>query len=236
MPTVSSESAYDTTPQRLSMPYEGLKPYTPQYDAGMRTEPPVSVPSARRHSPAATAAAAPPELPPGARGACNGYAGLATGPYIEWVFRAPMANSSQLLRDEIHAPASRRRSTTVASKGARYSASMRLAHVVRTPFIAMFSLMLTDQSCSGPARSGGRSNTCVSALYGSCGPLWKPRTTRGTRRGHVMADEATSMPRGGGFFPRWRPCPCGCVCVRRGRRRWLCACRAGRGARMCVQR
>ena len=56
MPTVSSESAYDTTPQRLSMPYEGLKPYTPQYDAGLRTEPPVSVRGARRPGDAGGAA------------------------------------------------------------------------------------------------------------------------------------------------------------------------------------
>src|SRR5690606_34986717 len=38
----------------------GLNPTTPQYDAGTRTEPMVSVPSARLHKPAATAAALPP--------------------------------------------------------------------------------------------------------------------------------------------------------------------------------
>ena len=40
----------------------------PQNEAGWRIEPPVSVPVAPRQSPAATAAADPPELPPGTRG------------------------------------------------------------------------------------------------------------------------------------------------------------------------
>src|SRR4051812_17575340 len=34
------------TPQRERRPYEGLKPTTPVYAAGSRTEPPVSVPRA----------------------------------------------------------------------------------------------------------------------------------------------------------------------------------------------
>ena len=37
----------------------------PQKDAGWRIDPPVSVPSAAMHWPAATAAAEPPEEPPG---------------------------------------------------------------------------------------------------------------------------------------------------------------------------
>ena len=42
-------------------------PAMPQKAAGWRIEPPVSVPVAPRHSRAATAAAEPPELPPGTR-------------------------------------------------------------------------------------------------------------------------------------------------------------------------
>ena len=40
-------------------------PTMPQSDAGWRMEPPVSLPSAQSASPAATAAAEPPLLPPG---------------------------------------------------------------------------------------------------------------------------------------------------------------------------
>lgn len=45
-PTVSREFAYATTPERETSPYDGLKPKTPQYAAGSRIEPPVSVPRA----------------------------------------------------------------------------------------------------------------------------------------------------------------------------------------------
>ena len=48
-----------------------------QYDAGVRIEPPVSVPSAAKHKPAETAAADPPDEPPGLRSMAQG---LRTGP------------------------------------------------------------------------------------------------------------------------------------------------------------
>lgn len=71
----------------LIIPYEGLRPAIPQYEAGRRVEPPVSVDSALKdvqpsdlafehligdsahtsHMEAATAAALPPELPPAER-------------------------------------------------------------------------------------------------------------------------------------------------------------------------
>ncbi len=45
-------------------PSEGFKPTIPQKAAGMRTEPPISVPSAKGTQPLATAAPEPPEEPP----------------------------------------------------------------------------------------------------------------------------------------------------------------------------
>eukprot|EP00955_Chlamydomonas_euryale_P053469 355515-Chlamydomonas_euryale.AAC.13 len=54
-------------PERDTRPYVGFKPTTPQKCAGWRIEPPVSVPSAATHSRAATAAAEPPDEPPGTR-------------------------------------------------------------------------------------------------------------------------------------------------------------------------
>lgn len=59
-------------------PLDGLNPTTPQCAAGMRTEPAPSPPCARGPSPAATAAAAPPEEPPGVRVRSQGF--LAGGP------------------------------------------------------------------------------------------------------------------------------------------------------------
>ena len=46
VPTVSSEDANAIRPYRLTSPYVGFSPTTPHRDAGWRTEPPVSVPSA----------------------------------------------------------------------------------------------------------------------------------------------------------------------------------------------
>ena len=54
------------------MPNEGLSVYTPHQAAGIRSDPPRSLPSSRADSPAATAAAAPPEEPPGVRPASQG--------------------------------------------------------------------------------------------------------------------------------------------------------------------
>ena len=58
-PTWSSELPKATTPKRLTRPYVGSRPTTPQRAAGWRIEPPVSLPSETRHSPAETAAAEP---------------------------------------------------------------------------------------------------------------------------------------------------------------------------------
>ncbi len=86
----------------------------PHSDAGCRTEPPVSVPSAKSASSAATAAAEPPDDPPGTRERSHG---LRTGLYAEFSFELPIANSSQFVLPSMTAPACRSRVTTVASKG-----------------------------------------------------------------------------------------------------------------------
>src|SRR5699024_10727130 len=53
-------------------PFDGLKPDSPQADAGMRMEPPPSEPVASGTRPAASAAALPPEEPPGEYAVCHG--------------------------------------------------------------------------------------------------------------------------------------------------------------------
>ena len=52
------------TPARLTRPNVGMRPTTPQSDAGPRIDPPVSEPSASGTRPAATAAPDPDEEPP----------------------------------------------------------------------------------------------------------------------------------------------------------------------------
>ena len=91
-------------------------PTIPHSAAGWRIEPPVSVPSAQGVRPAATAAALPPEEPPGTRAR---FHGLSTGPKAEFSFEEPIANSSWLVFASSVAPASRRRDTELAVYGGR---------------------------------------------------------------------------------------------------------------------
>src|ERR1700694_4038775 len=69
-------------------------PTTPVSAAGWRIEPPVSVPSEKTTSPAATATAEPPDEPPGPRSARQGFF---TGPNAEFTFELPIANSSRFV-------------------------------------------------------------------------------------------------------------------------------------------
>ena len=101
-------------PYREMSPYVGFSPTTPHSDAGWRTEPPVSVPRAHTASPAATAAADPPEDPPGTVSRPHG---LCTGPNAEFSFDEPMANSSQLVFPRSTEPAAASRAHGVQSNG-----------------------------------------------------------------------------------------------------------------------
>src|SRR5437588_12676515 len=110
-PTWSSDDPKATNPYREMRPYVGFKPMTPHSAAGWRTDPPVSDPSATGTIPAATAAADPPEDPPGTRDVSQGFF---TGPNAEFSFEEPMANSSQFVFPTTTAPACSSRSITVA--------------------------------------------------------------------------------------------------------------------------
>ncbi len=111
-PIWSRELAKATRPYRDTAPYVGLTPTTPHSAAGWRIDPPVSEPSASGAKPAATAAALPPEEPPGTR---DRQCGLRVGPNAEFSVEDPMANSSRLVLPTMIAPAWRSRVTTVAS-------------------------------------------------------------------------------------------------------------------------
>src|SRR2546425_12871013 len=63
-PRWSSDHDSGIAPARLTRPYVGLRPTTPQQAAGSLIEPPVSLPSAPSANPAATAAAEPLDEPP----------------------------------------------------------------------------------------------------------------------------------------------------------------------------
>ena len=90
-------------------------PTVPVKAAGWRIEPPVSVPVAPRHKCAATAAAEPPEEPPGTSGVFAPLRrhGEVTGPKYDVSFDEPMANSSLLVLPSSTAPSRHRCAVTV---------------------------------------------------------------------------------------------------------------------------
>ena len=72
-------------------------PTTPQKLAGCLIDPPVSVPVAPKHKSAATAAAEPPEDPPGAKGSFSCDRGLIVFPKKLVLVAEPIANSSKFV-------------------------------------------------------------------------------------------------------------------------------------------
>ena len=72
----------------------GLRPTTPQKEAGCLIDPPVSEPIAAAHNPAATEAALPPELPPGTLLISQGFE---VTPNTEVSVELPIANSSKFV-------------------------------------------------------------------------------------------------------------------------------------------
>ncbi len=72
-PAWSKEGASGKQPSIGTSAKVGLKPTTPQQAAGMRIEPPESLPRPTTASPAATAAAEPPLEPPAMRPGKRGF-------------------------------------------------------------------------------------------------------------------------------------------------------------------
>jgi hypothetical protein len=75
-PSVTSGSSPRSGANEMR-PLEALSPTRPQHAAGIRSDPPPSLPWARGTAPAATAAADPPEDPPGVSEVSHG---LRVGP------------------------------------------------------------------------------------------------------------------------------------------------------------
>src|SRR5450432_688550 len=127
-------------------------PTIPANAAGCRIEPPVSVPVAPRQSPAATAAAEPPDDPPGTRSVLEPSRrhGLTTGPKHDVSLDEPMANSSLLSLPSITAPSRHSCEVTVDSYGGLKSPRILEQAVVRTPLVANRSLMANGMPSSGP--------------------------------------------------------------------------------------
>ena len=107
-PTESSVKLSGKAPSVGTRCRLGLKPTRPHSAAGMRTEPPVSVPMAISHMPSATATAAPADEPPGTRARSRGLPGV---PKCGLAPMPEKANSVMLVLATITAPAARNRRT-----------------------------------------------------------------------------------------------------------------------------
>jgi hypothetical protein len=100
-------------------PKLGFRPTTPHHAAGILTDPPMSVPSASGTQPEATAAAEPPEEPPGDR---DGSHGLRVTPQSGLSVKLAYANSGVVVLPTMIAPAPSSRSTRRAlQSGTQFS-------------------------------------------------------------------------------------------------------------------
>src|SRR5207247_4963383 len=103
-------------------PRDGFRPNSPQQAAGIRIEPPPSLPWAIGHIAAATPAAAPPLDPPGVRFVSHG---LRQAPLSSDSVTGIEPNSGVFVFPSTRKPASRIRRTTAASASGTLSANTR---------------------------------------------------------------------------------------------------------------
>src|SRR2546427_11156444 len=111
-PILSMVRLNPTAPKRLTRPYVGRRPVTPQRDDGETIEPSVSVPIEKPTKPAAVAAAGPADEPLDPVRSSLGTQGLRVTPPNHF---GPCASAPIESFATNTAPASRKRSTTVES-------------------------------------------------------------------------------------------------------------------------
>ena len=132
------------------LPVDGFNDATPQQNAGLRTEPPISLPSPRGLMPEAKAEASPPLEPPGVRSACQGFSVLPCSG-LSVVILIP--SSDKFVRPRGIAPAAFMRATTGASTDGIELARAGTPLVVAESRQSMFSLMVNGTPCRRPVGS-----------------------------------------------------------------------------------
>src|SRR5262245_43250109 len=130
-------------------PRLGLRPTSPQAEAGIRIEPAPSLPCARGTAPAATRAAAPPLEPPTPR---SRFQGLRVGPCLTDSVEKLITSSGTVVRPRVTSPASRKRVIRSVSNGATAPRMARLPRKNGTPLaIGPLSLMRKGTPANGPS-------------------------------------------------------------------------------------
>ncbi len=167
----------------------GLSPTMPHSAAGWRMEPPVSVPSAHGARPAATAAALPPEEPPGTRARSHG---LRTVPKPEFSLEEPIANSSWLVFASSVAPASAQ--APDGGGGVRRQIPLEDARA-RLAGHALGAEQILDRERHAAQRSGTRAVLRGRAL-GDPREAVQPLIARGAVGGGALAVDVEQLTRG----------------------------------------
>src|SRR6185369_8680328 len=152
-PTVSYEGESGCTPASGIRPQVVFSPATPQHAAGMRTEPPVSVPSATSASPRATTTAEPLDEPPGTSAASSGFTGV---PSASLMPLSSQHSSVSAVVPTIRPPARRTAATHGASAAAGVSGVASEPTLVGRPATAIASLTATRGPSSGPPGASSR--------------------------------------------------------------------------------
>src|SRR6516162_10493826 len=150
-PTVSRDGASGYTPSTGTRSQVVFRPAIPQQAAGIRTDPPVSVPRAASVSPVATATAEPLDDPPGSRRGSAGFGGV---PDQGFTPLADQHSSVRLVLPTIRAPARLVAATTAASRaaGLACSATTWQPAVVGSPSTSMQSLTASRGPSPGASR------------------------------------------------------------------------------------
>jgi hypothetical protein len=117
-PVVPETARSSQPPSSASAPRVGFSPTRPQAAAGIRIDPPPSAAVAIGASPAATAAAEPPEEPPGVR---DGSHGLRVIPLACEAVHGKIISSGTFVIATGIAPAARSRASSTASSAAGVS-------------------------------------------------------------------------------------------------------------------
>src|SRR6185295_5640571 len=128
-------------------PGDGRRPTTWQKLAGLRSDPPMSLPSAIGSMPQASATAAPPLLPPHVF--VRSY-GLSVDPNTGLKVCDPAPNSGVFVLPTRIAPACLTRSTSSESSAGMKSLKIGEPNVVRIPLVGWRSLWAIGSPCSGP--------------------------------------------------------------------------------------
>jgi len=181
-------SSHDGIGRRPINPAVGFRPARPQNAAGVRIEPPPSVPVASGTRPAASAAPDPPDEPPGDHSSPHGFR---VGPKTSLSVHPWNANSGMFVLPRTIAPAATIRSTVISLRSAAGRSSIvREPKFVTLPTTSVVSLTRSGRPASGP--SAPRSSRARASATASSGHSAVTAFSAGFSRSIRAIDSFTS--------------------------------------------